>query len=297
MDVPSATVGGRKGRCAIGIHQDCTEDSDEHESTFASSPMKYNTCLLSLVLSSQKAEPIYRFFSSTGFLCVSTACTFVGVLVGTAAAIVEDNTDSAGSFERRSPDARFCVFAALIIPLYLQRLCMMDYQVLNELLKDFETFFVLINWLLVFPCLGRLLGLGFRLVYFVLLHLTALPSLLSDASQDSKAVFRNILFLSLSIAVMCTWIIFIEGEYIPNAFYDKPLLLREDRLAESVGPARAVLTTRLLLLTIFSMKYLFNSIIYPQHYVLLRTSKRRMDKEPFVTTLGLCSLYRRQMIY
>jgi hypothetical protein len=202
---------------------------------------------------------------------LSTAAMVIGLVVGTLAAV----TDAI-------PDSRFCLFALLILPMHLQRLLLLDFVILTQLLREFECLFILANWILIFPALGRMLGLGFRLVYFILWTLAFLPALMSDASRDaSKTVFRNMLYITMSIIVMSVWVYVIEAELIPLAFYDKPLLLREDRLAESVGPAKDILISRLLILICFSLKYLYNCVIYPMNYVLLRAPllRRREEEE------------------
>lgn len=207
--------------------------------------------------------------NSAVFLIPAAAMMVVGLVVGTVAAL--SPTGAAGGVP-------FSAFSLLILPLYLQRLLTLDYVVLQHLLGEFETLFVLANWILMFPCLGRLFGLGWRLQYFVLIALALVPSLVCDASRGTnRTVFRNILSLSLSITVMCVWVYVIETERIPDAWYDKPLLLREDRLAEAVGPAKDVLTSRLFILIVFSLKYLYNSIVHPMNYVLLRLPLRRLE--------------------
>ena len=220
--------------------------------------------MLWLLLGS-RARPVYSAMNSAVFLIPAAAMMVVGLVVGTVAAL---SSTSRGAFSGLS---------LLILPLYLQRLLTLDYVVLQHLLGEFETLFVLANWILMLPCLGRLFGLGWRLLYFVLIALAFVPSLVCDASRGtSRTVFRNILSLSLSITVMCIWVYVIEAERIP-AWYDKPLLLREDRLAEAVGPAKDVLTSRLFILIVFSLKYLYNSIVHPMNYVLLRLPLRRLE--------------------
>ena len=212
---------------------------------------------------------MYSAMNSAWFLIPAAAFMLVGLVVGTVAAI--SPTGAAGGVS-------FSSFAMLILPLYLQRLLTLDYVVLQHLLREFEALFVLANWLLMFPCLGRLFGLGWCLLIFVGVGLVLLPSLVCDASRGtSRTVFRNILSLSLSITVMCVWVYVIEAERIPGAWYDKPLLLREDRLAEAVGPAKDVLTSRLFILIVFCLKYLYNSIVHPMNYVLLRLPLRRLE--------------------
>jgi len=232
------------------------------------SSTSYEFCVLWLLLGS-RARPVYSAMNSAWFLIPAAALMVVGLAVGTVAAV--SSTGAAGGVSSSG-------FALLILPLYLQRLLTLDYVVLRHLLGEFEALFVLANWILMFPCLGRLFGLGWRLLYFALVALVLLPSLVCDASRGTnRTVFRNILSLSLSITVMCVWVYEIEAERVPGAWYDKPLLLREDRLAEAVGPAKDVLTSRLFILIVFCLKYLYNSVVTPMNYVLLRLPLRRLE--------------------
>lgn len=232
----------------------------------------HESCLLWLFLGT-KTGPVYRTLNSTAFLLPATAAMVVGIVVGTLAAVAPE-----GVTDNPKSSVQFSTFALLILPLYLQRLLTLDYQILQLLLGEFELLFVLVNWVLVFPCLGRLLGLGWRLVYFVTLTLALGPTLLCDAARGtSKTVFRNILALSCSVAILCVWIYVIEAERIPDAFWDKPLLLREDRMAEVVGSAKDVLSTRLIILLVFSLRDLYCSVVHPLNFVLLRLPVRRLE--------------------
>ena len=229
----------------------------------------YDACVLSLVLGQRLAAPIYRLLDSSIFLVLASAAAAVGVIVGTVGATTSVN-------QAHDRYGRLSVLGVLVLPLYLQRLATMDCRRLHALLQHFETLFVLANWLVVFPCLGRVVGLGpgsYRLLYFCLLHLAAAPALLTDAARDDNLphghAFRNILAVATTIAIYCAWVYAFSHENVPGAFYDKPLLLREDRLAQAMGPARDVLTTRLFTLVLFLLKYLFNLVIYPRSFVLL----------------------------
>ncbi len=241
----------------------------------------HESCVLWLLLGA-KTAPVYRFLNSTAFLLPATTAMVVGVVVGTVAAVAPH-----GLLADPKASVRFSTLALMIVPLYLQRLLTLDFQILQLLLGEFEVLFVLVNWVLVFPCLGRLLGMGWRLVYFATLTLALGPTLLCDAARGtSKTVFRNILALVCSVVVLCVWVYCVEAEKIPNAFYDKPLLLREDRLAEAVGSAKDVLSTRLIVLLVFALRDLYCSVVHPLNFVLLRLPVRRLellheDGEPF----------------
>lgn len=242
---------------------------DEGPSYGAPAGNNYDACVLSLVLGQRLAAPIYKFFDSAIFLGLASAAAAVGVIVGTVGATTSVN-------QAHDRYGRLSVLGVLVLPLYLQRLATMDCRRLHALLQHFETLFVLANWLVAFPCLGRVIGLGpgsYRLLYFCLLHLAAAPALLTDAARDDNLphghAFRNILAVATTIAVYCAWMLAFSHENIPGAFYDKPLLLREDRLAQVMGPARDVLTARLFALVLFLLKYLFNLVVYPRSFVLL----------------------------
>lgn len=268
------------------------ESHSSSSSPSSSSPSKQagrrarDTCLLSLVVGKSAAAPIYRALDSPAYLCFATAVAAVAIVVGTVAATTSVN-------QAHDKHARLCAVSVLVLPLYLQRLATLDGRCLHALLGHFECVFVLANWLVVFPCLGRVIGLGpgsWRLLYFTLMHLASSLALLTDAARDEDEdedegrtdgqgqwqwqspaphAFRGIVTVAATLAVYAAWVVAFTHESVPKAFYDKPLLLREDRLAEAMGPARDVLTTRLFTLILFLLKDLVCLVMWPSNFVVL----------------------------